>query len=489
MTTDQIDDDALAARITASLQRRAVGVVVEDRLDHILGETAPIGSPAPEPLAGRSRPAWRRPVAARVVFAVAAAVAAVALTLALWHRPGPERLAPVTGPTPGALIYPMVDLGALEASGVAPFADGVQGALAPASGPVLVLGRIDGDRVGDLLTVTLDTPADAGGDEGGGPSGTLGVASAPDQGAASLLIGERTVRLPFGVGGPTDMIVWLQPGASPDDVEAVRTLLDEALVVRSLTYVNQEATFDTFRTYYADQPEVLQGIDPSDLPTSFRVELEVDDPAIAESLAAELRVMPSVNNVSAAVQYQRYEWDEGGATIIVDSAPGSDPPVEAVIEALTVTPQPGGPPSVSVMGPLPDGMEILAGPSAHVDVPLPVIDLAYGSGGSRIIVTRQPSIDPRASHSWVTVRGRRGYLSEQDGAVTVTWPIDDDGWWARLFGSGLTNGQAVYLANAVTFTDEATWTGLYPSQPPTTFEIPPDAAVDELAPSTTTTQP
>jgi len=484
--------DDLPGRIASTLHHRAAVVEVEDRLDRITRGVEP-------PLAGQAgavaRPlpaGGRRPVASRLVFVGAAAVLAAGLILTLWHRAGDERLGPATGPSPDARIYPVVDPGVLEVQGVTPLpSGGVQGDRAAISGPALVLGRVEGDRVIDLITVTVAAdPTDAGG-------GTLaqdfaGWLGLPTLGreAVTTTIGSRTVRLPYAAGGPTELVVWLQPAASQADIDAVHALLADALVVRSVTYVNQEATWNTFQQYYADRPDVLDLVDPADLPTSFLVEMEVDDRSVADSLRAEVAAMPGVSNVMPDADFQRYEWDEGGATIIVDTAPGSSAPVEAVIATLSVTPQADGqPPGVSVTGQPPYGMSVMAGPSAPVDVPLPWINLSYETGGSRIMVTRQPSIDPRASHVWVTVRGRRGYLSEQDGGITLTWPIDDDGWWAQLIGSGLTSGQAIDLAGVVTFTDEATWTGLYPSGPTTTFETAPPVTDDASASTTSTTGP
>lgn len=489
MTTDQIDDE-LSARITETLHHRAARVAVEDRLNRLaVTATEPSGPGVPatiHPVAG-----WRRPAAARLVFAAAAAMVAVALTLALWQRAAPERLAPATGPSPDARIYPVVDPGVLEARGVTPLpSGGVYGDRVATSGPALVLGRVEGDHVSDLITVTVATdPTDAGsGALALDFAGWLGLPT-PGQGAVTTTIGSRTVRLPFAAGGPTEMVVWLKPAASQADIDAVHALLADALAVRSVTYVNQEATWNTFEQYYADRPEVLDLVDPADLPTSFLVEMEVDDRSVVDALRAEVAIMPSVSSVMPNADFQRYEWEEAGATIVVDTAPSSGAPVDAVIAALTVTAGADGRrPTVSVTGDLPPGMTALAGPSAPVDVPLPWINVSYETGGSRIMVTRQPSIDPRASHIWVTVRGQRGYLSEQDGGITLTWPIDD-GWWAQLVGSGLTSGQAIDLANAVTFTDEATWTGLYPSGPATTFETAPPVTDDAPASTTSTTGP
>ncbi len=478
MTSDHTDGDHLAPRATGALRQRAARVAVDDRLDQIAGPGEWPGRTASH--LGPGRPLSR---GGRLVFAAAALVAGVALTLALWQRGGQEPLVPITGPSAdGARIYPELDPAVLASFGLGPEAGFViQRDSLTMTGPALVLGRIDGENVRDLVTVSVEAaPATGGGEVSADPIDPVDLTSglvAP----VTRSVGARTVRLPYGTDGTADLVVWLRPGASQAEIDPLRTLLEDALVVRSFTYTGPDATWDTFRQHYASRPELLDLVDPADLPTSFQVDLEIDDHAVVEALQAEWLERPGVVNVNPGVAFQRYQWDEAGATMTVDLAPGSDLVVDDLITALRVTPQATGLPSVAVQGQLPSGLVVLAGPAGPVAEPLPWLSVIYGTGASRIMITAQPAIDPRSDHSRVTVGGRDGYLSEQDGGITLTWPLDDHGWWAQLVGHGLTNGQAVAVANAVTYTDLATWTARYPAQPATTFETAPPTTNPTLA--------
>lgn len=485
-TTNGSGHDDLGARIAGTLHQRAARVVVSDRLESITDGVEPsrlIGTFACEAavvrIAGRPLTGRRHPAVARVAFAAAAAVVAAALTLALWQRADQGRLDPVTGPTP-VDVYPSVDPAAVEAIGVAPAGEVVvQRDPVGHASSALVLGRVDDDRLTDLVSVS--------------------IVQSPLPATVTRAIGNRSVRLPYEGDGTDDLIVWMESDALPSEIDHVRTVLDEAEVVRSATYVNQEATWAEFQQLNADRPDVLDLVDPEDLPTSFRVDLGVDDRAVIDPLRAELWALPGVGSVSP--DSERYEWDEAGVTIAVDVAPGSDLPIEAVIAALVVTPRPeGGPPDLSVRGRLPDGLTVVAGPAGPDDGPQHslAVGVVDGSTWSSVIVTRQPYIGPQLVPTRAQVGARNGWLSEQHGEVTVTWPIDDQGWWAQVTTIGLTTDQALALADVVTFTDEATWTARYPAPedddpatttitaPPSTFST--DVSIDSGA-NTTTTQP
>ncbi len=315
-------------------------------------------------------------------------------------------------------------------------------------------------------------------------------------------MGNRSVGLPYEGDGTADLTVWLGSDARQAEIDGVRELLEDSRAVWSVIYVSQEQTWAEFQRSYADQPEVLDLVESTDLPSSFRVDLEIDDRTVIDALRAELWALPSVSSVSP--DSQRYEWDEAGVTIAVDVAPGSDLPIEAVIAALVVTPGPeGGPPNLSVTGQLPDGLSVVAGPAGPDDGPPRSLALstdhdhdqgddAYGS----ITVTRQPYLGPQFVPTRVRVGARNGWLSEQNGEVTVTWPINDQGWWAQVMTIRLTTDKALALADAVTFTDEATWTARYPapadSDPGATTTAPPTVSPDVTVDSgieTTATQP
>lgn len=492
MTNDQIDDEALAARITDALHHRAAAVAVDDRLDSItdrLDVPGILGSGDPSPVLTltRRKPAQGRRVAPRIVFAAAAALVAVALALAVWQRGTQEPLTPVSGPTPSdARIYPVVDPVTLEAVGLTPAPDAaITGSLSSTTGPALVLRNLTAGEATNVITVWVASPADAA-------SGAVAVSPPNPLGplpqgmvADPVTIGGRTVRQPYGdANAAPDLYVWLDPTATDADVEAVETILDDSLIVNSSSYLDHEATWADYQRAYANQPEALDPVGPDDLPTSFRVDLAVDDrdPA-AVALESEMEGLSGVNVVAAAGEFERYEWDEAGATIVVDGPRGDGPTIEALIAGLTVVPQDGELPLVALDG-VPEGWVVLAGPSGPTAQSIPVLNLTYSTGTASLNVTRQPSF---VQHELtpVQVGGRAAYVSEwADQAFTLTWPLAEEGWWAQLVGDGLSRDQIVTLAEAVTFTDGAVWSARYPSSSPTTTATGPVTTVEGSAPAT-----
>ena len=483
--------DDLAARITGALDQRAAQVAVDDRLHRITdGAETPGAGLSDRPVPGR-----RHPAAGRLVFAAAAVVVAVALAAALWQRGGPEPLSPASDPTTDdAAIYPILDTATLQTLGLGPASDVVvQRGEAQMSGSALVLGRFDGDHLGEVITVSvLPTPAITNGEAiaGTAESATLPVSGL---GGVTRSIGGRSVRLPYGASAPADLTVWLAPDTPQTDIDTLQAYLDDALVVRSLTYVNQEATWGTFQAYYADQPEVLDLVDPSDLPTSFLVDLEVDDQTHgrrpARRAGGDAQRDPGGPGYRLpALRMGRSRRHDRGRRLSRQRATGRRRRRRHHGDT-----GPGWAARCVRDRALPEGLVIVAGPSVPVDEPLPWISVTYGGGDSRVMITGQAVLDPRSVHTRARVGGRDGYLSEQDGAFTLAWPIDDQGRWAQLVGTGLSSDQALALAGAVTFTDEATWTGRYPAQPATTIgTVPPSTITDVTVDSgidTTTTEP
>lgn len=74
-----------------------------------------------------------------------------------------------------------------------------------------------------------------------------------------------------------ELNVWMDSDRSPAEVDAVRTALDGLSLVDQFRYEDQEAIYQEFADYYADQPEALDLIEPEQLPTAFRV--TTNDPA------------------------------------------------------------------------------------------------------------------------------------------------------------------------------------------------------------------
>lgn len=81
--------------------------------------------------------------------------------------------------------------------------------------------------------------------------------------------------LPMGATEPV-VVVFMHPDASDVHVEDVASMLEQDGRVTSFDYVDQEAAYDEFLEAFAERPDMLDAIGPTDLPSSFRVILHRD---------------------------------------------------------------------------------------------------------------------------------------------------------------------------------------------------------------------
>src|SRR4051812_10941522 len=82
-------------------------------------------------------------------------------------------------------------------------------------------------------------------------------------------VNKQTARWKGGV----ELSVFMQPQATDSQIEAVRSQLTQLqdTEVRRVTYVDHDAAYKEMRSLFADQPNVVDSLKPSDAPTSFRV--------------------------------------------------------------------------------------------------------------------------------------------------------------------------------------------------------------------------
>ncbi len=95
---------------------------------------------------------------------------------------------------------------------------------------------------------------------------TTEAASGPDLLYNSLLVDPET-------GEPVDFIIWIDPDTRAESITRIGDLLAEDDRFSEYRYVSQEEVFREFREYYADQPTVLELVNPEEVPTYFQVTL------------------------------------------------------------------------------------------------------------------------------------------------------------------------------------------------------------------------
>ncbi|MFN8053469.1 MAG: permease-like cell division protein FtsX [Acidimicrobiales bacterium] len=131
---------------------------------------------------------------------------------------------------------------------------------------------------------------------------TSTVALWPAGGSQRVIAGAPSTTAP-GAGrcrqwADADVIVYMNPGATPESIDAVGARLAHDPRVRSSRYLDDGATFELFKQIFrSSRPEMIGAIRAEDLPTSYQVVLA--DVAATASLVGDLTAMPGVYTVDS----------------------------------------------------------------------------------------------------------------------------------------------------------------------------------------------
>lgn len=142
---------------------------------------------------------------------------------------------------------------------------------------------------------------------------------------ASLLIRSGVDGLNTGFEDDVEFIIWLQADASEDQINTVGVALDESPLIESQRYIGREETFAEFQQYWEDTPEIIQAVEPEQLPTSYRVVPVDPELEVVQGLANEYRVLPGVRQVSFAGEFikQLNSFTSSASTIMLVAAAGA----------------------------------------------------------------------------------------------------------------------------------------------------------------------
>src|SRR3954447_4846032 len=86
--------------------------------------------------------------------------------------------------------------------------------------------------------------------------------------------------------GGIEFVVFLQPEATPEQIQAVGDDLNDNASVEKTTFVDQQASYEEFKQLFADSPEMVDNVTPEILPPSYRV-VPVDKNAKAVKVLAD----------------------------------------------------------------------------------------------------------------------------------------------------------------------------------------------------------
>lgn len=122
---------------------------------------------------------------------------------------------------------------------------------------------------------------------------------------SSLLLRQGVEKATKRWEGGIEFIIFIKPDATQEEVAAIQRELDESPEIESVTFVDQEQAYEEFKEMFSQQPELVESVEPSVLPPSFRV-VPTDKQANAvEGLSRQFEERPGVEDVASATKVIR----------------------------------------------------------------------------------------------------------------------------------------------------------------------------------------
>lgn len=100
--------------------------------------------------------------------------------------------------------------------------------------------------------------------------------------------------------GGVEFIVFMNPEATQDQIDAVQRDLEDNPQVDQVTFFDKEQAYEEFQRLYPDTPELVGALTPADMPTSFRVVPKEADSDLIEAIGTQFEKKPGVYAVEYA---------------------------------------------------------------------------------------------------------------------------------------------------------------------------------------------
>jgi len=111
-----------------------------------------------------------------------------------------------------------------------------------------------------------------------------------------VAVDSATARWQDGV----EFIVWMNTDAGTDEDSSVRNQLDESPGVERWEYVDRQQSYEEFKEFFEDTPEVLEIFTAEGVPPYYRVVPNDPDPDVVEELGSQFKGKPGVRTVTFA---------------------------------------------------------------------------------------------------------------------------------------------------------------------------------------------
>ena len=111
-----------------------------------------------------------------------------------------------------------------------------------------------------------------------------------------VAVDSATARWQDGV----EFIVWMNTDVGTDEDSSVQNQLDESPGVERWEYVDREQSYEEFKEFFEDTPEVLEIFTAEGVPPYYRVVPTDPDPDVVEELGSQFKGKPGVRTVTFA---------------------------------------------------------------------------------------------------------------------------------------------------------------------------------------------
>jgi cell division transport system permease protein len=126
------------------------------------------------------------------------------------------------------------------------------------------------------------------------------VAVALTLAGVALLVREGVDGLSGRFRNDVDIIIFLEPDVTQDQIDTLQRSLDDNPEVREATYVDRDEAFEEAQDLFEDEPTMQELLRPEDIPTSFRVKPTNPDPESVRALRSVFENEAGVLEVESA---------------------------------------------------------------------------------------------------------------------------------------------------------------------------------------------
>jgi cell division transport system permease protein len=126
---------------------------------------------------------------------------------------------------------------------------------------------------------------------------------------ASLLMRQGVKRSNVKFHGDIQTIVYMNPDASQDQVDAVKHALDENPHLKSERYLDKPAAYQEFLEVFFNEPDIQKSLTQQEVPTSYKLQFNDASAEVVSSLQEQFSKLPGVYRVIAPTDQVKKQED------------------------------------------------------------------------------------------------------------------------------------------------------------------------------------